>query len=122
MFSAEANGFALTGDLKAGDVAQLYAQGLRDFAASDAPIRIDLGGVGTADSAVLAMLVEWAAWARRHERSLEFRAVPERLRALAALSDVDHWLFESSESAAGAGAVSGATAGAASGAGAGSTY
>jgi phospholipid transport system transporter-binding protein len=50
--------------------------------------------VTEADSAGLAMLVDWLAWARGAGRSLELVGTPQRLRALAAISEVDDLLLE----------------------------
>ena len=51
--------------------------------------RIDLGGVTRSNSAGLALMIEWLAAARREGRPLEFVAVPEGLRQLAAVCQVD---------------------------------
>ena len=51
--------------------------------------RIDLGGVTRSNSAGLALMIEWLAVARREGRPLEFVAVPDGLRQLAAVCQVD---------------------------------
>lgn len=55
-------------------------------------IEVDLGGVESTDSAGLALLVEWTAWARREKRKLSFRRVPKQALALAHISEVDELL------------------------------
>jgi phospholipid transport system transporter-binding protein len=50
---------------------------------------IDLGAVDRADSAGLALLVDWVAAARASGRELHFEGLSPALRALARLSDVE---------------------------------
>lgn len=56
-------------------------------------IEVDLGEVDAADSAGLAVLIEWAAWARRNGRSLRFTQVPDALRTIARISEIEELLF-----------------------------
>jgi phospholipid transport system transporter-binding protein len=53
---------------------------------------MDLSGVGAADSAGLAVLLYWLAWARRNTRALTFKSVPASIEALARISEVDELL------------------------------
>ncbi len=53
---------------------------------------LDLGGVRRADSAGLALLVEWLRAARRAGRELRLRAMPEQMRAIARVSGLDRIL------------------------------
>ena len=55
-------------------------------------IEIDLSGVENTDSAGLALLVEWAAWARREGRKLVLHNVPAQALALARISEIDRIL------------------------------
>jgi len=48
--------------------------------------RIDLSGVTTADSAGLALLLEWQAGNRETDRRIEMRGVPQNLMRLAELN------------------------------------
>ena len=50
---------------------------------------IDLGGITRADSAALALLVEWRRVARTRGLKIELRALPAQLRALAAATGLD---------------------------------
>jgi phospholipid transport system transporter-binding protein len=52
-------------------------------------ITIDLGGVGNADSAGLALMVEWIKFTRSKRVQLRFRNIPEQLLNLAKLSGLD---------------------------------
>lgn len=60
--------------------------------AEQAQLDMDLSGVERADSAGLALLVEWVSRARKSRCALRFHSVPEQLRALARISDVDKLL------------------------------
>ncbi len=53
---------------------------------------LDLGGVRRADSAGLALMVEWLRAARRAGRELRLRAMPEQMRAIARVSGLDRIL------------------------------
>jgi len=55
-------------------------------------IQLDLSGVGSTDSAGLALLVEWTGWAQREKRKLSFTHVPAQALALAKISEVDKLL------------------------------
>ena len=84
---------------------RLKARGELDFETAAAALRaglallprggrctIDLAGVTSADSAGLAVLVEWLAAAAERGGSLAFEAVPAQLRAIARISDLESLL------------------------------
>jgi phospholipid transport system transporter-binding protein len=50
---------------------------------------IDCAAVTRADSAGLAVLLDWLAWARRKSRVIEFQNLPQSLVAIARISEVD---------------------------------
>jgi phospholipid transport system transporter-binding protein len=56
------------------------------------PIEIDCGAVGLADSAGLAVLLDWLSAARGAGRSLRFANLPAGLVTLARISEVDELL------------------------------
>lgn len=58
----------------------------------DAEIYIDLQGVERADSAGVALLVEWQRDASRQQRSISFQNIPSQMLAIARLSGVDELL------------------------------
>lgn len=60
--------------------------------AGTGPLEIDCGALGLADSAGLAVLLDWLSAARRSGRSLRFAHLPEDLVALARISEVDELL------------------------------
>ena len=77
-------------DLTFATVASLRPLGLEVLAAAaDGPVVIDLGAVSHADSAGLALLVDWLAAARAAGKELRFEGASPALRALARLSDVE---------------------------------
>ena len=52
-------------------------------------IKVDLSGVTEADSAGLALLIEWVAWAREHHREMRFFDLPRQIRAIARICEVE---------------------------------
>lgn len=72
--AARARGRAVLGDAAAG------------------PLEIDCGAVGLADSAGLAVLLDWLSAAKSAGRSLRYLHLPQDLVALARISDVDELL------------------------------
>lgn len=90
MQAGAAGSFQLSGALTVATVAALRQQGLQNFRRSDAQaLNVDLRGVTAADSAGLALLIDWLAWAEAEGRPLRFDALPPTLLALATLSEVD---------------------------------
>lgn len=55
-------------------------------------VEIDCAGIGSSDSAGLAVLLDWMSSAKRSGRSLCFVNLPEQLKALARISDVEELL------------------------------
>ena len=92
--SGTGNGrITVTGDLTFVTAREAREAGLRSLdAAGDGQIVIDCAGVTRADSAGLAVLLEWLAWARRHARTLSYQNLPESLLAVARISEVDELL------------------------------
>jgi ABC-type transporter Mla MlaB component len=52
-------------------------------------IEIDCSGVSEADSAGLAVLLEWLKWALKNGRPMSFTSLPRNIRAVANISDVE---------------------------------
>src|SRR5687768_11730228 len=52
-------------------------------------IVVDCSGVTRADSAGLAVLLEWLAWSRRKNRPVSFERLPASLVAIARISEID---------------------------------
>jgi len=86
--------YAVRGKLTFATAGRALAAGTSALATSrGTAIEADLGGVEASDSAGLAVLIEWRAWARRNGRALRFANVPESLRAFARISELEALLF-----------------------------
>jgi phospholipid transport system transporter-binding protein len=86
--------YAVRGALSFATARSALAAGIAAFASSRAQtVEVDLSGVDVSDSAGLAVLIEWLAWARRKGRALRFAAVPEELRTIARISELEALLF-----------------------------
>ena len=83
--------FAIIGDMTFATAEQLLR-------ASEVPfeqhtrIEVDLSGVAVADSAGLALLLEWVTWANHTVREISYEGMPERILAIAKTTEVDHLL------------------------------
>jgi phospholipid transport system transporter-binding protein len=55
-------------------------------------IEVDLSGVTKADSAGLALLLEWITWANHTVREIRFVGMPAKIDAIAKTTEVDHLL------------------------------
>ena len=55
-------------------------------------IEVDLAGVTRADSAGLALLLEWITWANHTVREIRFLSMPERVLAIARTTEVEQLL------------------------------
>jgi phospholipid transport system transporter-binding protein len=70
--------------------------GLACFERDPSPvIVIDFAAVTSADSAGLAVLIEWRRWARQRQRHVRFANLPEQISAIAHLSEVTAVLADS---------------------------
>ena len=88
------NKFAVSGALTFATARSALARGIAAFSsASGGPIEVDCAAVGASDSAGLAVLLEWLAWARRNGRELRYSRVPEAIGAIARISEVDGLLL-----------------------------
>jgi phospholipid transport system transporter-binding protein len=83
-----AGSFAISGALGLATVTALRRDGIHQFAADTGTLNVDLSAVTSADSAGLALLVDWLAWAARSGRELHYQSMPAQLQALARISDV----------------------------------
>ena len=86
--------YGVRGALTFATARQACDAGVRALAASrEASIEVDCAEVRASDSAGLAVLIEWLAWARRSDRKLRFANVPEALRAIARICELDGLLL-----------------------------
>ncbi|MGA2564142.1 MAG: STAS domain-containing protein [Steroidobacteraceae bacterium] len=81
--------YRLEAPLTFATVPSLRRAGLSRIAAAQSGLSIDLQQVALSDSAGLALLIDWLAEARKLQRTLHYEHVPEALRVLAGLSDVE---------------------------------
>lgn len=82
----------VSGVLDATTAGTLLTESRQTFAGADA-LDIDLGGVTEADSAGLALLIEWVRAARQSNRAIRFENIPQQITALARISEVEELLF-----------------------------
>ena len=83
--------FALTGDLSF-ETAERLLRESEDMFERHTRIEVDLSGVEKADSAGLALLLEWITWANHTVREIRFADMPERILAIAKTTEVDDLL------------------------------
>jgi phospholipid transport system transporter-binding protein len=84
---------AVVGELTFATAREARQAGLQVFEASGARVfTLDCSSVSRADSAGLAVLLDWLAWGRRHSRPVKLENLPESLIAIARISEVDELL------------------------------
>lgn len=76
---------AISGPMTLDSVPHLYREAQTTFNGRRPVTAVDLAGVSRADSAGLALLLEWQAQSTRRDRKLEFHNVPDDLLRLARL-------------------------------------
>lgn len=88
---------AVSGDLTFGTARNARQLGLLALEGSSAQrIVMDCAGVTRADSAGLAVLLDWLAWGRRRSRGVSLENLPASLVAIARISEVDELLHVAS--------------------------
>lgn len=55
-------------------------------------LEVDLSGVTRTDSAGLALLLEWITWTNHTVREIRFTGIPERVEAIARVTEVEELL------------------------------
>ena len=87
---AAAGRIVVTGELTFASARDARQLGLLVLESSRAPdLVIDCGAVTRADSAGLAVLLDWLAWGRRKARVVTLQNLPASLVAIARISEVD---------------------------------
>jgi phospholipid transport system transporter-binding protein len=66
--------------------------GLQRLAAGSGALEVDCAGITVVDSAGLAVLVDWLGRAKRAQRKLCYRHLPDGVVALARISDLEELL------------------------------
>lgn len=82
----------VSGELTFATVMKLHGKAVSLFQKQGGDLIIDLAAVSRADSAGLALLVEWMRWGKQRGVAIAFRAIPDQLRAIATASDLDELL------------------------------
>ncbi len=68
---------------------QACAAGIESFTQDASPVLVvDCAAAAPADSAGLAVLIEWRRWAHQHGRQLKYVNLPAQISAIAHLSEV----------------------------------
>ena len=84
---------AVTGELTFASAREARQLGILVLEGSRADrIVVDCAGVTRADSAGLAVLLDWLAWGRRRSRAVSLENLPPSLVAIARISEVDELL------------------------------
>jgi len=83
----------VTGELTFGSAREARQLGILVLESSRAQrIVVDCAAVTRADSAGLAVLLDWLAWGRRRSRTVALENLPASLVAIARISEVDSLL------------------------------
>lgn len=83
----------VTGELTFATARDARQVGTLVLEGSSAPsLVVDCAGVVRADSAGLAVLLDWLAWARRKSRPMKLENLPASIVAIAKISEVDELL------------------------------
>lgn len=89
----EGGTYQITGELNFATVTSVLEEGRqRLFQSSGQRIDLDLAGVTRADSAGLALLIEWMRLAQQHQVEICFHHLPEQLLAIARAGELDSLL------------------------------
>ena len=83
--------FALSGEMTF-DTAERILHESEDPFEQHTRIEVDLSNVQKADSAGLALLLEWITWANHTVREIRFIDMPERVLAIAKTTEVESLL------------------------------
>ena len=84
--------FVLSGDLTFTTAERLLRESEEPFE-EHTRIEIDLSGVEKADSAGLALLLEWITWANHTVREIRYVGIPDRVLAIARTTEVEPLLY-----------------------------
>ncbi len=83
--------FALSGRMAFDTAGQILRESEGPFS-EHTRIQVDLASVNETDSAGLALLLEWITWANHTVREIRFTEMPEKIKAIAKTTEVDHLL------------------------------
>jgi phospholipid transport system transporter-binding protein len=80
--------YALSGELTMKNVPKVALKTASVIGAMNGEVSVDLSGITRADSAGLALLIDWLRIARRAKVSLRFEKLPEQLTQIAEVCDL----------------------------------
>lgn len=86
------NRLQVSGELSFINVPELVLMSQEYFKNSDG-LDVDLAEVNRADSAGVALLIEWQRLAQKQKKSISFSNIPSQMMAIARLCGVDELLF-----------------------------
>lgn len=84
--------YRLSGALVFATARTTHAAGCRALSGSASDVGVDCSGLTRADSAGVAVLLDWLAEAKRNARHLRYEGLPDSVRAIARISEVDDLL------------------------------
>ena len=84
--------YRLSGKVTFATVPAVWRESEAMFISPANELSVDLAEVAHADSAGLALLVEWLRSARQLKKTIHFKQVPEQLHSIARLSQLDNIL------------------------------
>lgn len=82
------NAFSVSGELNMQTVPAISRMANGQLSGLSGEVSIDLSAVSRADSAGLALLIDWLRMAKRYRYNLAFRNLPEQLMQIAAVSEL----------------------------------
>jgi len=80
--------FALSGQMSFNTAERILEASEKPFE-EHTRLEVDLSGVVKADSAALALLLEWITWANHTVREIRFTDIPQRIIAIAETTEVE---------------------------------
>lgn len=83
--------FSLNGRMTFGTAGQILRES-EDLFEQHTRIEVSLAGVTASDSAALALMLEWITWANHTVREITFIDVPDKISAIAKVTEVDSLL------------------------------
>lgn len=81
--------YCIVGELSLETVPELFERGTRIMAQGVKTVELDLREVTRADSAGLALMIEWMRTAHRQHKNIVFRNVPPQMVAMAKISGLE---------------------------------
>ena len=81
--------FAVNGPLTFATARRTCAAGISAFEGGSGEVVVDCTGVSAADSAGVAVLIEWRRWARSQGRALSFANLPAAIQGIARISGLE---------------------------------